>query len=294
DRLDVNVHPTKREVRFRKDSGIFEAVTKTLAKALLESRGIPTLAPGAAPGQQGLAGFATGPTAGRVAESFPSHRARIPEPARKGEAATERPVEQGSWFPQGLRYLGQIERAYLIFDDGGGLLIIDQHAAQERILFERYLSEIESGKVSVQKLMLPLAIELPASSIQGVLAKRKRLKRVGFEVEAFGKTSLHVTSVPTLFSKAGDTKDVVHSLLDGLRSPGSAAADARYDATATIACKAAVKAHDPLTGAEAVRLVSDLRRCEDASCCPHGRPTMIAMNRDELARRFKRPGAPPL
>ena len=87
---------------------------------------------------------------------------------------------------------------------------------------------------------------------------------------------------------------MVHSLLDGLLSPRAAAADLRYDATATIACKAAVKAHDLLSGREAEALLRDLRSCKDPTCCPHGRPTMLSLDRDELARRFKRSGAPPL
>lgn len=296
DALDVNVHPTKREVRFRSDGDIFQTVTKALSKALLESKGIPTLTPeplsfasmpaprGGSPVREAVAAYKAG--AGAPTQRAPMWPSKSPAPAPARDA---RP-----WFDESLRYLGQIERAYLVFEADGGILLVDQHAAQERVLFERYFSEIRDGEVREQKLMLPLPIELPASGIQRVLALEERLGRAGFAVEPFGKTTLHVTAVPAVLHKAGEIEDAVHRLLDELTDPKAAAADSRYDATATIACKASVKAHDRLSEKEALRLVEDLRKCEDATCCPHGRPSMLSLGREELARRFKRPGAPPL
>lgn len=303
DRLDVNVHPTKREVRFSDEGAVFEAVTKALSRALLGAKGIPTLArgrlaepPRPAPSIE-LPSFPSG-----VVESVVREPAApfIPPPAPGGPLAAPAAApgmagrgEGRPWFSEPLRYLGQIERAYLVFESEGGLLVVDQHAAQERVLFERYLAQVKHGEPQVQKLMLPTALDLPASAVQKVLALKARLKRAGIEVEAFGKTTLHVTAMPALF-KDEDVKGTVHRLLDGLLSPKAAAADARYDAAALVACKAAVKAHDPLSAAEAARLVEDLRRCEDGTCCPHGRPSMLSMDRQELARRFGRPGAPPV
>jgi len=293
--LDVNVHPTKREVRFSNDSDIFQTVTKALSTSLLGSKGIPTLTPEhASYTSTGRSHFAATETGG-VREAVASYKAGTNAPAVK-QPAWPRPKEEESrpWFDENVRYLGQIERAYLVFESEGGILLLDQHAAQERVLFERYLSEITEGTIAEQKLMIPIPIELPVSAIQRVLSQEKRLQRSGFVVTPFGKTTLNVTSVPAVLHKAGDIEDTVHRLLDGLTDPKAATADIRYDATATIACKAAVKAHDPLTGPEAVRLVEDLRKCEDATCCPHGRPSMLSLDREELARRFKRPGAPPL
>ena len=294
DALDVNVHPTKREVRFRSDSDIFQTVTKALSKALLESKGIPTLTPE----PLSFASMARASAGSPVREAAAAYQAgeaapRVPFWPSKAPAQ-EPPRDARPWFDDGMRFLGQIERAYLVFEADGGILLVDQHAAQERVLFEKYFSEIRDGEVGEQKLMLPLAIELPASAIQRVLALGERLARAGFAVEPFGKTTLHVTSVPAVLHKAGEIEDAVHRLLDELTDPKAAAADSRYDATATIACKASVKAHDRLSEKEALRLVEDLRKCEDATCCPHGRPSMLSLDRQELARRFKRPGAPPL
>jgi DNA mismatch repair protein MutL len=120
------------------------------------------------------------------------------------------------------------------------------------------------------------------------------LAKLGFEVAAAGRTTLHVLAAPALFSKAADLKDMVHRLLDALENPLGAAQDVQHDAIATLACKAAVKAHDALSPQEALRLLEDLKDCADGSCCPHGRRAILALNREELARRFQRPGAPPL
>jgi len=300
DRLDVNVHPNKREVRFRPDSSVFETVASSLSKALLESKGIPTLgaspvdapAPRPATSARGILDELGSPSMLRESVAAAAFRA-----SRKDRPVSI-PAPQHASLPMdighGLRYLGQIERAYLLFESAGGLLVVDQHAAQERVLFERYVSELESGRCAVQKLMLPVLIDMPASGVQRVLSHKDRLRRTGIEIEPFGKTGLHVTSVPTLLHAAGDVKDMVNSLLDTLASPRAAAADLRYDATAMIACKAAVKAHDALTAPEALRLVEDLRACKDPSCCPHGRPSMLSLSRDELARRFERSGPPRL
>ncbi|HVE14494.1 MAG TPA: DNA mismatch repair endonuclease MutL [Elusimicrobiota bacterium] len=280
DQVDVNVHPTKREVRFRSESAVYESVSQAVSKVLLEAKGIPT-----------LDSLRRVPAAGYPAADFSSRVAEAaelpvgPAPRKTGE---ERP-----WFDPGLRYLGQIERAYLVFEVDGGLLMVDQHAAQERVLFERYMRDLKGGRPAVQKLMLPVPVELPASAVAEAAAKAERLKAAGFEVEPYGKTILHVTAIPGVFASEEDVKDLVHRAIDGLASPSAAAADVKYHAAATVACKAAVKAHDPLSELEALRLLKDLRACEDGTCCPHGRPAMLSFTRDELARRFKRPGAPP-
>ncbi|MFH2203598.1 MAG: DNA mismatch repair endonuclease MutL [Elusimicrobiota bacterium] len=290
--LDVNVHPTKREVRFRPAAAVYQAVTQTLSKALLEARSIPTIQTAA---ENIRSAYHAAGEAGRSRAERPvAEQSSFVLEAPAGYPAARPLGRERVWYSDDMRYLGQIERTYLLFETGGGLLIMDQHAAQEKVLFERYIAEVDSGKLHVQELMLPLALDLPASGIEKILAKKKRLLRAGFTVEALGKTTLHITSTPALFAKAHDIKEMVQRLLDSLLSPSSAAADVRYDATATIACKAAVKAHDALSEREARALVKDLRACADGTCCPHGRPTMLHLDRFELARRFGRSGAPPL
>jgi DNA mismatch repair protein MutL len=171
-------------------------------------------------------------------------------------------------------------------------LVLDQHAAQERVLFERFSERIRSGKPFVQKLMLPISMDMPASQRTRVLARKKDLREAGFEVEPYGKMTLQVTSVPDLFDKTADIREMIERVLERFQSPGAAKAQTRYDGAALMACKASVKAHDPLDEREALQLAADLALCRDMSCCPHGRPTFLSFDRDELARRFGRSGPP--
>jgi len=291
DEVDVNVHPQKREVRFRREGEVFDAVVSTLSSALLKAKGVPTLdsAGRTEPFARPPYPAAAGADAAGVAEPHASLGLEYARPPR-GEAARRGPL----WYRPPLRFLGQVEQTYLIFDAGGGLLVVDQHAAQERILFERYLAQLASGRPAVQKLILPVPVKLPASAVEHLLARKERLKSSGFEVERFGKTGVQVTAVPELFEKAADVEDLIHRALDHFVSPGAAKADARYDAAATIACKASVKAHDALGEREALRLVEELRQAQDSTRCPHGRPAILDLGREELARRFGRSGPPPL
>ncbi|MBI5243314.1 MAG: DNA mismatch repair endonuclease MutL [Elusimicrobia bacterium] len=280
--LDVNVHPQKREVRFRREGEVFEAVVSALSGALLASKS----GSGLDIGHSTAVPYPQAPGAGSVCERGAGRDA---QPSIAFEPAASGP----RWHRPPLRFLGQIERTYLVFEAAGGLLVLDQHAAQERILFERYSEQLRSRRPAKQKLMLPLPVKLPASAVEQVLARRQRLSDAGFEVERFGKTSVQVTAVPELFEKAADVEEIIHRALEHFISPAAAKADARYDAAATIACKAAVKAHDPLGEREALALADDLRACRDSTCCPHGRPAVLDMGREELARRFGRSGPPP-
>ncbi len=281
--FDVNVHPGKREIRFKSDRDVFELVSGLVASALVKAKPAAMLTP----------------EPRFVRENAPSYRTQA---ASQGVLALESPPVEavatpaGSprWFTPPFRYIGQIEKSYLVFEACGGLFVLDQHAAAERILFEKYLGEIEKGRVRSQKLLLPLVVDIPASSVEKVLSQKQNLLRMGFEIEPFGKRGLHCLAAPALFSRAADLKELVHRLLDSLHDPLAAAEAVKHGAVATIACKAAVKAHDALSEREALQLLEDLKECRDGSACPHGRRTMLALSRDELARRFQRPGAPPL
>lgn len=283
DSFDVNVHPGKREVRFHSERTLFEFVSGLAQSAFLKQKAAAPITVAEQPPSfyLGGRGFIPEVTAPAPVYHAPSFAFDTPEPSAQ------------RWYRPPFRYLGQIERSYLVFESAGGLFVLDQHAAAERILFERYLGEIAAGGARSQKLLLPLPVELPASAAQTVLSRKARLKKLGFSIEPFGKTTLHVTAVPALFHKADDLKQLTHRLLDTLDAK-SAAEDVKHEAVATIACKAAVKAHDALSEREALKLLEDLKDCKDGTCCPHGRRSMLALDREELARRFQRPGAPPL
>ena len=290
--FDVNVHPGKREIRFKSDRDVFELVSGLVASALLKSKPAAAIIPLSRNSPSG-GGAPWRATASLIHEAPAGYQASLALESAPAEALA---AEEGAprWFTPPFRYLGQIERAYLVFEAAGGLFVLDQHAAAERVLFEKYLSEIAHGRARSQKLILPMTVDLPASATQKVLSQQDRLERLGFVFAPFGKRGLNCLAVPALFHKEADLKDLVHRLLDSLHDPVAVAEAVKHDAVATIACKAAVKAHDALSDAEALRLIEDLKDCRDGSCCPHGRRTMLALSREELARRFQRSGAPPL
>ncbi|HAZ07454.1 MAG TPA: DNA mismatch repair endonuclease MutL [Elusimicrobia bacterium] len=313
DAFDVNVHPGKREIRFKKDGEIFEIVSGLTASALAKAKaaspititppGITTAPPPITISPEGASMTADAPAPAFAApQEAPSHylggRSFFPEEFKQlklGAAmALVAPEGAPAWYTPPFRCLGQIERSYLLFEASGGLFVLDQHAAAERILFEQLMAEIAQGGAKSQKLLLPVPVDLPASAARLALEKAGRLRKIGFDIEARGKNGLHVTAIPAVFTAAEDVKRLVHRVVDSLSDPVDDAAQLRHDAVATVACKAAVKAHDRLGEEEAYKLLDLLKDCKDGSACPHGRRTMLSLNREELARRFQRPGAPPL
>ena len=305
DAFDVNVHPGKREIRFKNDGEMFGIVSGLVASALAKAKAAEPItvepAPAAvvadAPAPAVEAPPAAAPAPGPDSYYLGGH-AILPDQFKQlnlgAAVAMAAPEGAPAWYTPPFRYIGQIERAYLLFEAAGGLFMLDQHAAAERILFEKLMAEVEHGGAKSQKLMLPIPVALPASATRMVLEKADRLRKLGFDVEGYGKSGLHVTAVPALFASADDVKKLIHRVIDALNDPVDEAAALRHDAIATVACKAAVKAHDRLGEDEAYKLLDELKDCQDGSCCPHGRRAMLALNREELARRFQRPGAVPL
>lgn len=301
DAFDVNVHPGKREIRFKNDGEMFEIVSGLCASALAKAKAAaPIVVETPAPV---VVADAPAPAPAPAAAAAPDAyylggRGTVPEDFKQlklGPAvALSAPEGAPAWYTPPFRFLGQIERSYLLFEANGGLFVLDQHAAAERILFEKLMDELERGSAKSQKLMLPVPVDLPASAVRMVLDKADRLRKLGFEVEPRGKNGLHATAIPAVFTQAEDVKRLVHRVVDALSDPVEEAAALRHDAIATVACKAAVKAHDRLGEDEAYALLDQLKDCRDGSCCPHGRRAMLSLNREELARRFQRPGAVPL
>ena len=304
DAFDVNVHPGKREIRFKNDGDMFAIISGLTAAALAKAKAAEPITIEPAPAS--VVAEAPAPQAAKYAPAAalnldsndPGGSSVLPDEFKQlnlgAAVAMAAPEGAPAWYTPPFRYLGQIERAYLLFEANGGLFMLDQHAAAERILFEKLMAEIEHGGAKSQKLMLPIPVALPASATRLVLDKADRLRKIGFDVEPYGKSGLHVTAIPALFTRADDVKRLIQRVIDGLNDPVDEAGMIRHDAIATVACKAAVKAHDRLGEDEAYKLLDQLKDCEDGSCCPHGRRAMLSLNREELARRFQRPGAVPL
>jgi DNA mismatch repair protein MutL len=189
-----------------------------------------------------------------------------------------------------LRLVGVVGRLYVLLESDRGLVLLDQHAAHERILFEQMLNRIESGGVAPsQKLLLPETIELPPRDANFLREQLTALTRLGVGLGEFGERTFLLDALPP-FVKVGDARRFVLDLVDELKAAGRAVNLARLGehTIAKTVCRHAVKANDPLGGAELENLVEDLRRCAMPYTCPHGRPTLIEMNYRELEKKFGR------
>ena len=288
DRVDVNVHPTKAEVRFREQSLVHETVRHALGDAL--GRGpVPELTlrttdvlPGR-PMQPSIPGALQG-------GSFPSRWAPPSSPAPStwtspAPAAVDTPAAT----VRPMIALGQFRDTFIIAMDDEGLCIIDQHVAHERVLFERIMEKLSTQSLESQRLLIPVVLELPAAERAALVAKAEALARFGFEIEEFGGDSIKVTSVPALLPP-NECDAALRALADDLEGldRGLRIEDALKQIAATTACHAAVKAHYPLTLEKMHHILEELRATAYSTVCPHGRPVMLRITRREIEKNFDR------
>ena len=306
DRVDVNVHPTKAEVRFL-DQGL---VHEVLRRAIVDALGVtvaPELvlsgaivrpgieAPGALPLGFGAAS-ATAPGAASAAglSVEDATLARAIESATPAAWADPRVQttagrETVQTLIRPMAPLGQFRNTFIIAIDDEGIAIIDQHVAHERILFEQIAERLTSRALESQRLLTPVVLELAPGEHQTLLSHRTALERFGFELEDFGGTSLRVLAAPAILDWhrcEGALRSVAMDL-DGL-APGAGVTEALRRMAATMACHAAVKANDPLTREKMQYLLDELRRTAHSSVCPHGRPVVLRLTRREIERNFER------
>ena len=296
DMVDVNVHPAKMEVRFRDPSRLYRLVlaalrTKFLASDLRAPLAPPTPAP-----------TATG------AATLPWDRpAAAPEPTRREglapwfgapsapsswttSTATVEPAAAvaPAWEVATDEMAVQMHDRYIVVESPEGIEVIDQHALHERVLYEGLKEAVAKGSLEVQPLLIPERIELTPAEIELVGEHAATLASAGMRVEPFGGATVIVTSKPVL---AGSTPAavLVREVLDRLASSSGNRQEMLVDEVLHgLACKAAIKAGDPLSQAEVDALVRDRRRVRDAHHCPHGRPTSLTLSRQDLDRQFRR------
>jgi DNA mismatch repair protein MutL len=220
-----------------------------------------------------------------------------PEPAGKESPPTipPRPVPENRdhastpLLSVPLRLVGVVGRLYVVLESDRGLVLLDQHAAHERILFEQMLARLQQNEVLSQRLLLPETIELSPRDTTFLRNVLPTLTRLGVGLSEFGERTFLLDTLPTMV-KAPDTRAFVIGLIDELKAAGEGVNSMRLgeDVIAKTVCRHAVKANDPLAGPELENLVNDLRGCAMPYTCPHGRPTLIEMNYRELEKKFGR------
>jgi DNA mismatch repair protein MutL len=330
--VDVNIHPSKREVKFHQEAQVRRHVAQAVRQTLLKFHTgagemhapMPT-APELPPAdlRAGAATIAARPDPPRISVTAELPQfARTPTTAKPSIAPAAPRREAPAWTPQPaaearvptttfpsaapatspvtgaavpllnvpLRLVGVVGRLYVVLESDRGLVLLDQHAAHERILFEQMLNRLEQqGSASSQKLLLPETVELSVRDALFLREQLPELTRMGVGLSEFGERTFLLDALPP-FVKVGDARRFVLELVDELKSAGQEVNSLRLGehTIAKTVCRHAVKANDPLAGRELDNLVDDLRRCAMPYTCPHGRPTLIEMNYRELEKKFGR------
>jgi DNA mismatch repair protein MutL len=300
--VDVNVHPAKREVRFRDPAAVREAVVETIRKTLEAGRHdwerqfqAPAEPVPAAPTERTYAGSSLGPAPREVETISPPAMPMLGiEREELGLAArlVQREHDPAAPTPprtQQFQIIGVLNKLYVLMENEQGLVLVDQHAAHERILFEELRRRMEEQGVPSQRLLLPLIFDLTPRDAEWVECNQPTLQKMGIGIEFFGANTFKIDSLPAFLSTSNPVQ-FMRDIIDGLKSASESSSPLRLgeDMIAKTVCRQAVKANDPLRYIEIERLIHDLLDCDLPYCCPHGRPTMIQISLGELEKKFGR------
>jgi len=320
--VDVNVHPAKREVRFRDPNGVREAVVRCIQQTLEHARAdwqekfsAPVRGPAAAVSAKAVPDLSlrsevTAPEAthlelphlGNAAGVADTGRARGSEMAghvpglperhfdSAGDAVALQPQQRVTKpAQQQFEIIGVLSKLYVLMENASGLVLVDQHAAHERVLFEELRRRMEEQGVPTQKLLLPQTFDVPPRDADWIEHNLSVLQRMGIGIESFGPDTFKIDSLPS-FLDVSDAAQFMRKVIDDLKSAGNSASAMRLgeEMIAKSVCRHAVKANDPLRYPEVEKLIRDLLDCDLPYCCPHGRPTMIQISLAELEKKFGR------
>ena len=313
--VDVNIHPSKREIKFHRERAVRQLLAQAIRETLLkfhtpaqptpvstEIKTVPSLqldAPTVPPPPKPTA--ADLPNFPRLTKPLPNWP--NPTPAVQPPSSTQAAPSQSLSTPHSplptspvpllhvpLRLVGVIGKLYVVLESDRGLVLLDQHAAHERILFEQMLRRMEKQEAAPsQRLLLPETVELPAREAHFLREQLPTLTRLGVGLSEFGERTFLLDALPP-FVKVAEPRKFVMELVDELKAAGQSVNSLRLGehTIAKTVCRHSVKANDPLAGPELENLVEDLRHCSMPYTCPHGRPTLIEMNFRELEKKFGR------
>ena len=286
--VDVNVHPAKSEVRFKKPDEIFSSVQRAVRRALMAYSPVPQIAPTPWRSEPwfSTSGMDTGT---KISASTPEGLSQQPE--AENERVTDANGEQAqlvSGIPL-LRLIGQIGATYLVAEGPDGLYLIDQHAAHERVLFEKMSRQ--KGKIATQALLEPELIQMPPQSASILEENLRLLNEIGFELEEFGQNTFRLSAMPAIFGQR-DPRAAISSVVEDFEEDETPLTGLIEEKMIARICKRmAIKGGSVLSVEEQNELMRSLEACASPRTCPHGRPTMIHLSVELLERQFGRRGA---
>lgn len=280
--LDVNVHPTKQEIRISKENELRNLIKNTIASALKSHNQIidQVVKPTKVVEEKSVQAFFDYSNIVKEEESSfeNNNEVNIQETIKFEEKET---------IKKDYEIIGQIHGTYIIAQEKDGFILVDQHAAQERVRYEKY-KKLFKEPASIVDLLIPLVIELPLNEYQTVVDNLDVLEKMHINAEPFGTNTIKITQIPYYFNRI-DLKVYVDDVINQLVSNKRIDEDLLYNyAIATAACKASLKANTYLTIQDMEVIISDLFKCDDPYTCPHGRPTMVKYSKYELEKFFKR------
>ncbi len=301
--VDVNVHPAKREVRFRDPIGVREAIVQCIQQTLEGGRiawqerfraptSVPTVVAKAAPD---LSLRSEVPAPHEIHRELPHLGPTVAGVVDPGRAVTpdevlpRAAIRRDSNHQQQFQIIGVLNKLYVLMENADGLVLVDQHAAHERVLFEELRRRMEEQGVPTQKLLLPQTFDVPPRDADWIERNLSILQRMGIGIESFGPGTFKIDSLPS-FLDVLDPAQFMRKVIDDLKSASNTASAMRLgeEMIAKTVCRHAVKANDPLRYPEVEKLIRDLLECDLPYCCPHGRPTMIQISLAELEKKFGR------
>lgn len=308
--FDVNVHPAKKEVRFHDGNGVRDAIARAVSQSLQEAVKLPTghaplrPAPTPAPAieieppKQEILRLGVEKQSPPLKREFepitPIEPPKLQVPAKpvsmpsEPKTAPEIKSEPKTEMPD-FRIIGVLQKLYVLMESPEGLVMMDQHAAHERVNFEKFRRALETGGVPCQRLLIPVTLQTTPRDADLLKQNLAALSRLGIEIESFGPNTFKVEALPA-FLKTHDPAAWLDQVIEELSSLSTKTSSLRLseDAIATTACRASVKSNDVLSIPELQRLLKDLFACEMPYCCPHGRPTLVQIGTAELERKFGR------
>ena len=280
--VDVNVHPTKQEVRFRNSRDLFQAISSSIEKALSDSSHV-LLGQTFGGGVDNNVPVVTSPGRGSIAEPLWAYAGKD----KSGEHPAPAGSAELSMVKEGPQIIGQLGNTYILCQVRDGLLMVDQHAAHERIVYENLKKSIDMSRVESQALLVPHKVELTAQEARIVLDKGEQLSRFGIELDHFGGNTFLLRSVPALMRNV-QWDSLLSELISGLEEGGAETGRVLDRVLTVMACHGAIRAGYRMNNDEAVHLLRQLEEMDLPTNCPHGRPIFKHFTYYEIEKMFRR------